>query len=126
MGREAAGMTDYIYNEGTSGHRGVWHATEDLEERVHPAKVREMAYSDRTYRIETPEWSEFLGSPMCRQSWGGSRFRTGGTTGGNWSNKPNADGVVVVRKRAERPNVVVSGPPPAPLCSRCARKVGLE
>lgn len=34
----------FIYNDGTSAHRGVWHLTDHVERTVHPAKVETQTF----------------------------------------------------------------------------------
>lgn len=45
---------DFVYNDGTSAHRGVWHATSDPKVVVHPAVTETKTYEVVDYRAGTP------------------------------------------------------------------------
>lgn len=119
-------QVDYIYNDGSYAHRGVWHVTDNLEVTVHPARVREDKYphASVTYRNEDPEYETATGRAICGQK---DRISTGGRDA-YYSDykKPAVDGVKTIRGRAVRALYQRGGNPPMPLCSRCARKAGVD
>jgi hypothetical protein len=112
---------DFIYNDNYD-HRGVWHVTDNLTVEVFPAKVVENQYGDTTYRYLYDEYEQAKGKFLCGQ---GSAI-TGSTGWGDYRT-PVVDGVKTLRRKARRA-LYQRGldNPPAPLCSRCAKKARLD
>lgn len=120
-------LIDFIYNEGSSAHRGVWHVTDNADIKVTPAQDKtEPGYSGRPVRRIHPEYRTIRGDAICGQV----RCSTGGLDYGRYTyeSKGTPDEVFVIKRRARRPNFVrtTCDKAPGPLCSRCARKAKVD
>jgi hypothetical protein len=74
-------VTSFIFNQGSSGHRGVWHAVEgEVEIRTVEERVSDYTNSYRNVRsIHTyPEHKEYSAKTMCSsfKSYSGKRKMT--------------------------------------------------
>jgi hypothetical protein len=115
---------DFIANDGSYAHRGVWHVTDNLTAKEIPALTERKTYGpDSTYLYEREASVEYTGDAICGQKDG---MRVGGHHWGYW--KTLKDGTKRCLYRAKRPEVVfgLNGYIPGPLCSRCAKKAGIE
>lgn len=115
---------DFIANDGSYAHRGVWHVTDNLTKTEIPAKSERKFYSHGTdYLFESEATVEYRGDAICGQKNG---MVVGGHHWGLWSTLP--DGTRRCFNRAKRPEVVIGldGYIPGPLCSRCAKKANIQ
>ena len=122
---------DFINNDGSYAHRGVWHITDNLTQEVVPGRETSYVSTWRepnvTFVDIYPEYIKYKGDAICGQRDGITQGKTDWGSG-KYSRKPDAGGRVVTRHRVIRPDVVfgLDGYIPGPLCSRCAKKAGLE
>lgn len=116
---------DFIYNDGSAAHRGVWHVTDNLVVTQHPAEQRPFFGGAAGY-FDNPAYETATGDAICGQR---DRIKTGrmGYFYSDWK-KPVVDGKRVVRGRPERAMYLRDSAdrPPMPLCSRCAKKAGVD
>ncbi len=116
-------MLDFIYNEGSAAHRGVWHVTDNLDVKVHEAHEESQTYRNVTFKHEYPKYEVATGQFICGQG----TARTGRALGSYRAyTKEPVEGVVTIPHTVHRAlyqrgldNV------PEPLCSRCRKKAGL-
>ena len=117
---------DFIANDGSYAHRGVWHITDNLQETFVPAstETRESRWSETgTLTYIKPEHTVYTGDAICGQK---RKMREGGLDWGRYSKDHST-----LTYRVKRANVIkdITTVPdqfiPGPLCSRCARKAGL-
>jgi hypothetical protein len=120
-------MYDFIANDGSYAHRGVWHVTDNLEVKHYEASIEDRKWGDNhTTRYIKPAHDVYTGDAICGQK---DKMREGGLDWGRYSD--GEDGVRVLTYRARRANVVrdaLTVPDqfiPGPLCSRCAKKAGI-
>jgi hypothetical protein len=118
---------DFIANDGSYAHRGVWHITDNLKRVDIPAKTEDKQYGPGgvIYRHIDDAYSVYTGDAICGQK---NQMREGGLSWvSSYRIKP-VDGVKNIHRRALRPNVVIGidGYIPGPLCSRCAKKADIE
>jgi hypothetical protein len=116
---------DFIANDGSYAHRGVWHITDNLTVKEIPAFAeRRPSYNpDSTFLYEREASIEYTGDAICGQKDG---MIVGGNFWVHWTKLK--DGTRHCLVRAKRPDVVfgLDGYIPGPLCSRCAKKAGIE
>lgn len=115
---------DFIANDGSYAHRGVWHVTDNLTKKEIPAKSERKFYApDQTYLFESEATVEYTGDAICGQK---DKMKVGGLHWGIWTKLP--DGTHRSYSRAKRAEVVIGldGYIPGPLCSRCAKKAGIK
>lgn len=125
---------DFIYNEGSYAHRGVWHVTDNLEVKHFEASdITEHGYGSRLERTITPAYEVAKGDAICGQVDG---MQTGSAVysnlmyqspDGSTHRAPSGpDDILLIRRRAHRANYQRGlDNPPGPLCSRCEKKAGL-
>lgn len=121
----------FVYNDGSSAHRGVWHMVKDAKVQVVEKKVTEYdsSYYNEKYINVHPEHEVHTVTTMCGQP---RAIVTGNRSKwprNNWSRKPSAEHRDVERVvKYLPPQYWPAGPefPPQPLCSRCAKKAGVE
>jgi hypothetical protein len=118
-------MYDFIANDGSYAHRGVWHITENLKVEDKPAETSTREWKPgHTVTYIRPAHTIYTGDAICGQVKG---LREGGLDWGRHS-KDNT----TITYRAKRANVLrdaLNVPDqfiPGPLCSRCAKKAGIE
>ncbi len=115
---------DFINNDGSYAHRGVWHITDNLTSEHHAASTTEREWRTAEFiQYVKPEYIDYRGDAICGQVKG---MRQGGL---NWGKAREIDGQhSVITYRAKRPDIVIGldGYIPGPLCSRCAKKAGIE
>lgn len=119
-------MLDFIYNEGSSGHRGVWHVTDNLSVQTYKAldETEASTAGGRLIRRVHPEYAIATGDAICGQV----NCRTGGLDYGkyHYENKDTPEEVLVVASRSARSNYQRGlDNPPGPLCSRCEKKANI-
>jgi hypothetical protein len=133
-------MPDFIYNNGSYAHRGVWHVVEgeieweDVEERTATYKSD---YFNETSITHYPKVERAIAKAkvMCPafNSYENNkqplRVVLYDYDHGGGSRKPLAEHRTIERTAKIRynPSLVFENPEwvPAPLCSRCAKKAGL-
>lgn len=116
---------DFIYNDNYD-RRGIWHITDNLEVFVVEERTRQhdgLAYRARwaTKSIYVfPQHEVAKGDAICGQV----SCRTGGV---NMLYTPKRENTTAIFTARIRPAYYQKGldNPPAPLCSRCAKKGGL-
>lgn len=114
---------DFIANDGSYAHRGVWHVTDNLTKTEIPAKTENKVYGPDTHYLFVSEATvEYTGDAICGQK---NRMKVGGHHWPIWTKLP--DGTRKAYSRAKRPEVVLGldGYIPGPLCSRCQKKAGI-
>lgn len=120
-------MYDFIANDGSYAHRGVWHITDNLKVETFPAETTERSWkAGHTVQYVKPEYTMYTGDAICGQK---DKMREGGLDWGR--HREVSDTLTVITYRVKRANVIrdITTVPeqfiPGPLCSRCARKAGL-
>jgi hypothetical protein len=133
-------MTDYIYNEGTSAHRGVWHVVEgeiiysDWAERSH--KYKSDYFNETTItKFPAVEKAEAKAKVMCASfnTYSGEkgyvRVRLAEWEGRGGPSKPKKEHTIITKVATlnRKDTLVFEDPPfvPAPLCTRCKKKAGV-
>jgi hypothetical protein len=130
-------MTNFILNEGSTAHRGVWHVTDDLEVNSYPA-VTDVRTFERYggaipsfYPVGTQKvmdakcaYVEARGLPICHQA---GLLRSGRRETSYGHNRLNEHGEYIVKTRALPAYYAISPEhAPMPLCTRCAKKAGID
>ena len=118
---------DFIANDGSYAHRGVWHITDNLKVEVIPASTTEREWKPGHHiQYIRPEHTVYKGDAICGQKDG---MREGGL---DWGRSRDIDDThSVMSYRVRKANVILdihSVPEvyrPGPLCSRCEKKAGL-
>lgn len=130
-------MIEYIYNDGTSAHRGVWHIAEGpVEIEEVPERVSEhegkncksitVYPAHKKYKVR-----EVLCHQMPRYGWGTKNpyvIQAGGTTYSYafcYREKPHKEPTEHKKVTQTLDWQYKQDDMPSPLCSRCGRKAGV-
>src|SRR6266576_1371526 len=117
---------DFIANDGSYAHRGVWHITDNLTVKHFEAEIKRIESSWRRghwFIYDKPEHDIYRGDAICGQKDG---MREGGLDWGH--QKKLSETETLTTYRVKKANVIpdITSVPeryfPGPLCSRCARK----
>ena len=116
---------DFIANEGTGAHRGVWHITDNLTSKEIPAYTEDRDFGYGIYHYIHEFTIEYHGDAICGQI---DNMEQGGYHGAIYKRNSPVEGETKSIYRAKRADIVIGldGYIPGPLCSRCAKKAGIE
>jgi len=116
------GELDFIFNKSKYG--GVWHVVENLVATTFGLeKTTRIGGDGRPYWVVREAAIQFEGDPICHQ---GGKLIAGGRDWGHWENYGKPDETLIFKAVKQRLYAHGIENMPMPLCTRCARKAGIN